>query len=320
MNKEPLISVIIPAFNAEFFIERAIQSMLVQSYTNFEILIADDASTDNTKKIIDGFTDIRIKRFHNSQNLGYLKTCNKLFSKATGHYITFQDADDVSVPNRLEIQLNEFSKDKELALCTSNYRLVNKKGKLIAVRKWVIDYKKFIKDINYNPLFCGATIMVKKPVVDEVGYYHTFFDRLGAEDYEWLLRIVTKHKAIHLEKELYIYTIHNSAVRVNNTDRKKYFIHEIVQFIREKRILSGIDVLEEKNQEILFKKIEELDKPYQIDSSKIFRNEAYSAYRNHEYGRFVLFVTRALKKGPLKSENFKIIPACIYGTILSWIK
>ena len=128
MSKEAVISVIIPAYNAELFIAKAIQCVLNQTYPHFEILIADDASTDNTRNIIDSFNDSRIKRFHNSENMGYLKTCNKLFSKASGDYITFQDADDVSVENRLEIQINEFLKDTELGLCTSNCKLVKKNG------------------------------------------------------------------------------------------------------------------------------------------------------------------------------------------------
>jgi glycosyltransferase involved in cell wall biosynthesis len=318
MSKEPVISVIIPAYNAELFIAKAIQCMLNQTYSYVEILIADDASTDNTRNIIDSFIDIRIKKFHNSENLGYLKTCNKLFSKASGEYITFQDADDVSVENRLEIQMNEFLKDPKLGLCTSNCKLVKKTGKLISIRNEMVDYEKFKYDFHYNPLICCATIMLKKSVLDNVGYYHPFFDRLGAEDYEWLFRIIVKYKAIHLRDVLYLYTIHHSAVRINNTDRKKYYIHDIIQFIREQYILKGINILEEINKKILNQKLEELDKSFQDDSSKIIRIEAYSSYKEHEYWQFIKGVFKALKKNPTEIENYKIIPICTYITIRSW--
>jgi glycosyltransferase involved in cell wall biosynthesis len=320
MSKEAVISVIIPACNAELFIAKAIQCILNQTYPYFEILIADDASTDNTRNIIDGFKDIRIKRFHNSENMGYLKTCNKLFSKASGDYITFQDADDVSVENRLEIQINEFLKDPELGLCTSNCKLVKKNGKLISVRNEMVDYEKFKSDFHYNPLICCATIMVKKSIVDDVGYYHPFFDRLGAEDYEWLFRMVINYKAIHLKDVLYLYTIHQSAVRKTNTDRKKYYVHDIIQFIREQYILKGISILDEKNKNRLIQKLEELDKSFQEDLSKTIRYEAYSAYKDQDYWHFISGVFKALKKSPAEIENYKIIPVCFYITLRSWFK
>ena len=98
----PLISVVMPAYNVERYIEKSINSILDQSYPNVEILVADDASTDKTKAIIDGYTDARIKRFHNESNQAYLKTCNKLMSLAKGQFLAFQDADDFSHVQRFE--------------------------------------------------------------------------------------------------------------------------------------------------------------------------------------------------------------------------
>ena len=89
-----------PAYNCEKYIHQAIDSVLNQTHINFELLIADDCSTDTTKQIIDSYKDPRIKTFHNNINLGYLKASNKLFSLCKGSYITFQDADDTSELNR----------------------------------------------------------------------------------------------------------------------------------------------------------------------------------------------------------------------------
>ena len=108
-----MISVIMPAYNCELYVEMAIKSILEQTYKDFELLIADDASKDNTKKIIDDLakTDSRIKTFHNESNLGYLQASNKLFEKCSGEYITFQDADDFSDVTRFEKLVKEFGND-----------------------------------------------------------------------------------------------------------------------------------------------------------------------------------------------------------------
>jgi glycosyltransferase involved in cell wall biosynthesis len=80
MVHKPLVSVLMPVYNAEKYIADAIQSMIDQTYANIEILVTDDCSTDGSGSIIDQFTDRRIRKFKNPTNIGYLKTCNNLFN------------------------------------------------------------------------------------------------------------------------------------------------------------------------------------------------------------------------------------------------
>jgi len=320
LSSSPKISIVMPAYNASKYIIKAVESILNQTYRTIEVLIADDKSTDNTREIIDNIKDSRIKILHNEQNLGYLKTCNKLLSNANGELITFQDADDFSPSDRLEIQLSAFLNDIELGACTTNYTMVNEKGKKIISRNWNTNYLKFKSDINYNPLFCGATIMVKREVMDDVGLYNTFFDRIGGEDYEWLYRIASKYKVIHLQQDLYSYRIHDSAVKTTNTNRKKYYVHEILNFIRTQHILTGKDYLSEKYLPELNKKIDELDKPFREDNSMISRIEAYTAFNNGTYWRFLFFLAKAIISEPGKIDNYKILPACIYSQIRKLFK
>jgi glycosyltransferase involved in cell wall biosynthesis len=100
----PLISVLMPAFNAEAHIAEAIQSILQQSFTNFELIILNDGSTDRTSQIIDGFADPRIHKMDLQPNQGLVSARNRLVAAARGRYIAFLDADDIAFPDRLQKQ------------------------------------------------------------------------------------------------------------------------------------------------------------------------------------------------------------------------
>ena len=118
LYKNPLVSIIMSVFNNESDVASSIESILCQTYSNFEFLILDDGSTDNTEKIIRGFKDDRIRIITNSENIGLTKSLNKLIIKANGDYIARQDADDLSKKERIETQI-KFVQQKNLDACTS---------------------------------------------------------------------------------------------------------------------------------------------------------------------------------------------------------
>ena len=100
----PIVTVFMAAYNAAQFIEKSIQSILNQTFNDFELLIVDDGSTDNTLEIIRSFTDDRITIIENKINRGLIYTRNLAIQYARGTYLAIQDSDDISLPNRLERQ------------------------------------------------------------------------------------------------------------------------------------------------------------------------------------------------------------------------
>ena len=108
----PLISVVMSAYNAEKFVARAIQSILSQSYGNFEFIIINDGSTDKTRQIIQGFTDDRIIFINKKQNAGISLARNDGLNIATGEYIAVVDADDESLPERFNLQIDFMEKNQ----------------------------------------------------------------------------------------------------------------------------------------------------------------------------------------------------------------
>jgi hypothetical protein len=281
------------------------------------------AQPDRTKELLSTFNDSRIAFHHNESNQGYLKTCNKLFSLCKGELVTFQDADDISVADRIEKQVNEFLKDNELGICTSNSVMIDSEGKKIMSRKWAIDYEKFKTDADYEALLCGATIMLKNDLLKEIGLYHEYFNRLGGEDYEWFFRAVCKGNGTHINDELYFYRIHNSAVKVNNTSARTVYIHSIIHEIRKCVILNKEYLLDGKHDVQLKSLEEKLENEFRNEPSKVFRIKANGAIALKQYGNFAKLSFAAFKAEPGNIKNYTAFFTSIYnrfkGVVYNWI-
>ena len=117
----PLVSVIMPAYNVEAYIAQAIDSVLAQTYTEFEFLISDDASTDRTCDVVKCYADTRIKLIKQTKNLGYVGNMNTLLQAAQGNYIVIQDADDYSDVSRIEILCQFLNHHSNVSLVGSSY-------------------------------------------------------------------------------------------------------------------------------------------------------------------------------------------------------
>lgn len=144
-----LVSIITPSFNSHLFIEETIESIINQTYKNWELLITDDCSSDDSIKIIEKYTkkDSRIKLFKLDKNSGAGVCRNKSIEMAQGKYIAFCDSDDVWMPHKLEKQL-KFMNEKKCALSYSSYMLMNEAGKeqgiVVCMRK--IDFASMKRD------------------------------------------------------------------------------------------------------------------------------------------------------------------------------
>ena len=122
-----LVSIVMPAYNTGECISASIRSVLAQSYENWELLIVDDCSTDNTCQVISAFADERIRLLRNEKNSGAAVSRNRALREAKGRYIAFLDSEDVWEPKKLEKQLN-FMKDKGYAFTYTDYRIIHPDG------------------------------------------------------------------------------------------------------------------------------------------------------------------------------------------------
>lgn len=188
-----LVSVILPCYNSETTIASAIQSILNQTFSDFELIIVDDASTDNSIAVVKSFDDSRIKLIQQKENGGYPVAMNAGISIATGKYIARMDGDDISAPTRLEKQLKILKENSSASFCGTDRFRILPSGKMF------IDKKMGNRDLkweSYNDLldgkrtFTDASVMIIKEKVLNVGGYRTF-QRSGMDVDIWL-RVMEK--------------------------------------------------------------------------------------------------------------------------------
>lgn len=199
MKNKPLVSVVVPAWNAENFLEEAVNSVTAQTYKNIEIIIINDKSSDATGDLAEELAkkDRRIKVIHNNKNLGIGSNRKKGVSEAKGKYICWQDADDISFPDRIESQVKTLEVDEKIGVIGGWLVFFDEKGDG-AIRKYSkndIDLRRNV--FKYNPVAQPAS-MFRKEVFDVVGQYN---DKLRvSEDLEMFLRVGEKYNFANIQK------------------------------------------------------------------------------------------------------------------------
>jgi len=209
MNK-PKISIVMAMYNGERYLKEAIESVLNQTEKDFEFIIVDDGSTDDSQNIIKSFSDERIKYFRN-EHKGLVDSLNFGIEKSDGEFIARFDADDICESNRLEEQIKLFEENPENVLVGSLATIIDEGGLI----KGDMDYpKQNWQEIRkysllHNP-FIHSSVMFRREVVYTVGYYKKFFKY--AEDYELWTRIINKYPCVNIPKKLIKYRVHNSQI------------------------------------------------------------------------------------------------------------
>ncbi len=203
-NQRPTISVIMSVRNEQRFIDEAIQSILDQTYNNFEFIIIDDASTDTTLSIVDRYqsVDKRIVVLRNKECQGALSKClNKGIRQAKGCYIARMDGDDIAHRQRFEKQICAMEKDSSCALIGSWCHEIDEKGVFIRSLCFPTEHRDLQKAlIKYNP-FIHPSIMIRTDALKKIGLYNERWIT-GAEDYELYFRIVRHYSIMNLGEYL----------------------------------------------------------------------------------------------------------------------
>lgn len=205
MNKKVRVSVIMSAYNTERYIEEAVKSILNQTFRDFEFLIFDDGSTDQTFTLLKKLArkDKRIQLFSDGKNKGYIPRFNELLKKAKGEYLARMDADDVSLPKRFEKEVSFLDANPGIALVGTQGFIINRMG----VKIGKIEYPTSDGDIRNkmvarNP-FIHPSTMYRKSALRGLGGYDQSFH--PAEDYEFFSRMLQKRKAANLSEFLINY-------------------------------------------------------------------------------------------------------------------
>ncbi len=217
-SSNELVSVLLSTYNSEETLGESIDSLLNQTYKNLEILISDDGSTDSTIEICKKFQlkDERILLFSNKKNIGLTKSLNNLAQKASGSLIARHDADDISLPDRIEEQI-QFMNKKRLDAVTTRSLVKQNNKKRPGISFYIPD--KLL--INRKNPFIHGTLIIKKNVFQEIGYYDERF--YFAQDYKLFYDLLNNgYKVRTLNKALYILNTENN-ISSENLERQNYY-------------------------------------------------------------------------------------------------
>ena len=222
-STQPLVSVIIPAYNAEDYINESIQSMLDQSYVNIEIIIINDASTDNTKNIIETYNDNRITLINNPNNLGCAASLNVGINASTGKYIARMDSDDISLPNRIHTQVTLLEKHEEIAGCGTWIKTF---GQQAEIWKYPVKSNRLKCELLFRCELAHPTTMYRRDILNK--YQIRYNDKIKyVEDYDFWRQIIEHEKLCNISEPLLLYRIHDSNISRSNITEKNMSLMNI---------------------------------------------------------------------------------------------
>lgn len=231
MNTQPFVSVIMPVYNGQDFVVAAIDSILAQTYTHFELIIIDDASTDTTPEILRNYQrlypkKIKIIRMKKNLNCGGDMCANEALKYATGTYIARMDADDIAHPLRLEKQVGYLEKHPQVYLVGSNAFVINKEGKIIGEKKEPAISEAIYKGYcTFHPLI-HPSLMIRR--VSKGVPFHYLLKYSANNDYYTFFKLLCEGKQfVNLQENLLYYRIHGK----NDT-----FVHVKKKFMNTVKI------------------------------------------------------------------------------------
>lgn len=237
MATSPKVTVLMPVFNGEKHLREAIDSILLQTFTDFELLIINDGSSDSSESIIRSYSDSRIRLINNSSNMSLIYTLNTGISLATGEYIARMDSDDICHPLRFAKQVEFLDNNHDYAMVAAKVRLIDSSSRETGV--WLDDCRITLRSEILNQLpnancIAHPTVMIRTDVIRKFEYDP---EQLHSEDYDLWLRMASAGCVIgKIDDFLLYYRIHDESVTVMSNAQNSHIknIRTKVKFILRK--------------------------------------------------------------------------------------
>lgn len=228
-----MVSIILPTYNGEKYIRESIQSIIDQTYQDWELIVIDDCSTDNTNRIVAEFEskDERIKLYKNKKNLRLPASLNRGFELSKGDFLTWTSDDNLYNPNAIEKLVEALSSDEKYGLVFSRMEFIDADG---GTNNLSMD----VKDENeiYYHNIVGASFMYTRKVYECIGDYNV--QKFLMEDYDYWLRVANSFSIKYLNEILYKYRLHQGSL---TETRNRQMLEEKIKLLKEQLKLPGLD-------------------------------------------------------------------------------
>ena len=235
----PKISVIMPVYNGEKYLREAIDSILNQTFSDFEFIIIDDGSVDRSPEVIKNYTDPRIRFYVNEKNMGVAATLNRGLELATGEYIARMDSDDIALPERFDKQVSYMDTHPGVAVCATAIRMF---GAQNGEKYFSTTHGQLKVDLLFNNCLAHPTVMMRRSVIGCKYRYNEEFSAM--EDYALWIEVSREYELASIEDVLLMYRVHRSQVTQN---RPNGYLEQ--EKMLKNKLLFELGVLNDKNLE-----------------------------------------------------------------------
>lgn len=308
-----LVTVLMSVYNSGLFLEKAIHSILEQTFKDFEFIIIDDGSTDNSKQICKAFMslDSRILLVENEKNLGLAASLNKGILLAKGEYIARQDADDFSAPDRLETQLKYALENTDIDLIGSDCFLIDIFGDVVCKDDSFSQRKNYGDDLfDQKALFPHGSAFLKKSTLLEAGLYDSRF--YYVQDGEFWHRLINKGaKVAVLDNPLYYYRA--TPVACNKRAHAKRLYNKVLKMAYIDR--KDADCIDKELESIQYYLSGKGPKPESFYMANYWRGLGNTAYMSNRGTRVCYnYIKKALKETNSLANYIRyIVLLCVYA-------
>ncbi len=226
-QRNPLVSVVLPVYNMANYVSDAVRSILKQTYTNIELIIIDDGSTDELLKTLEYFDDERIKIRRFAANRGLVYALNYGFGIAQGEYIARMDADDISFPRRLEKQIEFMERNPEVGVCGTSILIKYTRQRYKIHIPYPTTHEKIRISLRLHSNFvCHPTTVIRAAIMKNGIRYQSEYKH--AEDYKLWVQLVEHTKLANLKEPFLMKRVHSEQVSSKHTAIQKVTAHKIL--------------------------------------------------------------------------------------------
>lgn len=218
------VSVVVSVYNGEKYLREAVDSILGQTFRDFEFIIVDDGSTDRTWAILQSYNAPRIVLLRNQENIGLTRSLNKGLAAARGEYIARMDADDVSLPERLEKQVAYLDAHSEVGLLGTWIEIIGERGERLSVLRRPIEPPLITWSLLFDNCLAHSTVMYRRSLVGKLGGYNP---SRYAQDYDLWSRMSFETQIVNLPEVLVRWRSHPDGISVQKLAQQEVFASEI---------------------------------------------------------------------------------------------
>ncbi|MGM0486368.1 MAG: glycosyltransferase family 2 protein [Planctomycetota bacterium] len=300
----PAVSVIVPAHNDEPYIGQCIESILGQTFEDFELIVVNDGSTDNTPSIIEEYAakDPRVRVIHTGQKSGRGAARNTGIEAARADLIAFQDADDLSVPDRLEIQKRFLDEHPNCGLVANAHMLVDEDGVYVGVKSLRRDGPALAEHMRRYCAMSHCAAMFRTEIVRRVGGYRTGFAQ--SQDYDMVLRVLERTTLGVVDVPVYKYRQVPCGVSMSRTSAARASLNIAREFARQ-RAERGVDDYEEYMATGRIPRIHGPEMP--SGRARYYYRLARMALDCREYRIMFRYLGRGLREAPLWAPKYAYV-------------